>query len=72
MAGALTERDFVTKLERARFEEITVHERRPVSIDDLTLYPLFTDELIELMRTLIAPDRQGAVATAIVVTATLQ
>lgn len=72
MAGALTERDFVAKLERARFGEITVHERRPVSIDDLTLYPLFTDELIELMRTLIAPDRQGAVATAIVVTATLQ
>jgi hypothetical protein len=72
VAGALTERDFVEKLERARFREITVHERRPVSIDDLTLYPLFTDDLIELMRTLIAPDRQGAVATAIVVTATLQ
>ena len=72
MAGALTERDFVEKLERARFGEITVHERRPVSIDDLTLYPLFTDELIELMRKLIAPDRQGAVATAIVVTATLE
>ena len=72
MAGALTERDFVDKLERAGFGGITVHERRPVSIDDLTLYPLFTDELIELMRTLIAPDRQGAVATAIVVTATLQ
>jgi arsenite methyltransferase len=72
VAGALTERDFVQKLERARFAGITVHERRPVSIDDLTLYPLFTDELIELMRKLIAPDRQSAVATAIVVTATLQ
>jgi hypothetical protein len=71
VAGALTERDFVDKLERAGFEEITVHERRPVSIDDLALYPLFTDELIELMRQLIAPDRQGAVATAIVVTARL-
>jgi hypothetical protein len=43
-----------------------------VSIDDLILYPLFTDELIELMRTLIAPDRQGTVATAVVLTATLQ
>jgi arsenite methyltransferase len=72
VAGALTERDFVDKLERAGFGEIKVHERRPVSIDDLTLYPLFTDELIDLMRKLIAPDRQGAVATAIVVTATLQ
>ena len=40
-----------------------------VSVDDLTLYPLFTDELIGLMRTLIEQDRQGAVATAIVLTA---
>jgi hypothetical protein len=72
VAGALTERDFVEKLKRAGFREIRVHERRPVSIDDLTLYPLFTDELIELMRRLIAPDRRAAVATAIVVTARLQ
>lgn len=72
MAGALTERDFVEKLERAGFGDITIRERRPVSIDDLTRYPLFTDELIDLMRKLIAPDRQGAVATAIVVTARLQ
>jgi arsenite methyltransferase len=71
VAGALTERDFVEKLERAGFGNITIRERRPVSIDDLTLYPLFTDELIDLMRKLIAPDRQGAVATAIVLTARL-
>jgi arsenite methyltransferase len=72
VAGALTERDFVEKLGRAGFGDITIRERRPVSIDDLTLYPLFTDELIDLMRKLIPPDRQGAVATAIVVTARLQ
>ena len=71
MAGALTERDFVEKLEKAGFGEIEVHQREPVSLDDLTLYPLFTDELIGLMRKLITPDRQAAVATAIVVTATL-
>ena len=40
-----------------------------MSIDDLALYPLFTDELIDLMRKLIAPDRQGAMATAVMVTA---
>jgi hypothetical protein len=71
VAGALTERDFVEKLERAGFREITVHERRPVSVDDLTLYPLFTDDVIAMMRTLIAPGRQGAVATAVVLTARL-
>jgi hypothetical protein len=42
-----------------------------VSVDDLSLYPLFTDELIELMRTLIPPERQTAVATSVVVTACL-
>jgi hypothetical protein len=43
-----------------------------VSIDDLTLYPLFTEELIDLMRKLIPPDRRRAVAAAIVITARLQ
>jgi arsenite methyltransferase len=72
VAGALTERDFVGKLDQTGFRQIAVHQREPVSVDDLTLYPLFTDEVIGMMRTLIAPDRQAAVATAIVVTATLQ
>ena len=71
MAGALTERDFVEKLEQAGFSDVEVHQREPASVDDLALYPLFTAELIQLMRTLIAPERQGAVATAIVVTAKL-
>jgi arsenite methyltransferase len=69
VAGALTERDFVEKLEKAGFGEIQVHERDPVSVDDLALYPLFTAELIELMRTLVPPDRQSAVATSVVITA---
>jgi hypothetical protein len=71
VAGALTERDFVEKLEQAGFGGVEVHVREPASIDDLALYPLFTDELIALMRKLIAPDRQHAVATAIVLTAKL-
>ena len=69
MAGALTERDFVEKLEKAGFGQIHVHHREPVSVDDLALYPLFTGELIELMRTLIPPERQHAVATSVVITA---
>jgi hypothetical protein len=71
VAGALTERDFVEKLEQAGFGEIEVHQREPASVDDLALYPLFTDELIELMRELIPPERQLAVATSVVITATL-
>jgi hypothetical protein len=69
VAGALTERDFVEKLERAGFGEIAVRHREPVSVDDLALYPLFTPELLRLMRELIPQERQSAVATAIVLTA---
>jgi len=69
VAGALTERDFVEKLEKAGFEQIEVHHREPVSVDDLALYPIFTPELIQLMRTLIPSERKGAVATSVVITA---
>ncbi len=69
MAGALTERDFVEKLEQAGFVDIDVHQREPASVDDLALYPLFTDEVIDLMRTLLPTEQQGAVATAIILTA---
>lgn len=69
MAGALTERDFVEKIEKAGFGEIVVHHREPVSVDDLAIYPLFTSELIELMQKLIPADRQHAVATSVVITA---
>ena len=46
-----------------------MHQREPVSVDDLTLYPLFTPELIQMMRTLIPLERQAAVATSVVITA---
>ena len=71
MAGALTERDFVEKLEKAGFGDIRVHHREPISVDDLSLYPLFTPEVIELMRTLLPPEQQRAVATSVVLTARL-
>jgi arsenite methyltransferase len=71
VAGALTERDFVAKLEQAGFTEIEVHHREPCSIEDIALYPLFTEELIGLMRDLIPPERQLAVATSVIITATL-
>ncbi|HEX2273326.1 MAG TPA: hypothetical protein VHG90_05595 [Acidimicrobiales bacterium] len=71
MAGALAERDFVAKLEKAGFVDVEVVDRQPRSIDDFTMYPLFTPELIELMRRLIPPEQQSSVATAVVVRARL-
>jgi len=66
VSGALAERDFVTKLERAGFSEIEVLQREPLSIDDCALYPLFDDELLTLMRSVIAPQKQDAVGVAVV------
>jgi arsenite methyltransferase len=40
-----------------------------VSIDDCALYPLFTDEVISLMRELIPPQKQQAVAVSVVISA---
>ena len=48
-----------------------MRHREPCSIDDIALYPLFTDELLGLMRTLIPVDRHHAVATSVVIAAKL-
>jgi hypothetical protein len=37
VAGALAERDFVTKIERAGFTKIEILERTPMGVDDCTL-----------------------------------
>jgi arsenite methyltransferase len=71
VAGALTERDFVTKLQRAGFSKIEILERAPMGVDDCALYPLFTTDVLDLMRALISPQRQQTIGTAIVVCAHL-
>lgn len=71
MSGALAERDFVEKLQKAGFGSIEVPVRMPWGVDECALYPLFTDELIELMRKLIPLEDQGRVAKSIVVKAQL-
>ncbi|MDQ4094782.1 MAG: hypothetical protein M3174_01060 [Actinomycetota bacterium] len=65
----MAERDFVEKLEKAGFSQIEVAARIPWGVDQCALYPLFTDELIELMRKLIPVEDQGGVAKSVVVKA---
>jgi arsenite methyltransferase len=71
VAGALAEEDFVQKLEKAGFGGIEVLEREPLGIDDCALYPLFSDEVIRLMKELIPPERHDTVAISVVVRALL-
>lgn len=66
VAGALAEHIFVEKLQRAGFIDLRIDHRVPYSIDDVARYPLFTEGLIALMRELIPPERQTAVATCVI------
>jgi SAM-dependent methyltransferase len=71
IAGALAETDFVHKLTKAGFTDVEVVHRERMSIDDCALYPLFTPEVINLMRHLIPLERHSHVAVAIVLRARL-
>jgi SAM-dependent methyltransferase len=68
VAGALAEQDFLYKLRKAGFADAEVRERRPLGIDDCALYPLFSAEVISMMRELIPPSKHDRVAVAVVVT----
>jgi arsenite methyltransferase len=69
VSGALAERVFAEKLHRAGFVDVWVGGHRPSGIDEASDYPLFTDEVIELMRRTIPPDRHDHVATGVIVKA---
>jgi hypothetical protein len=57
-------------LQRAGFANVWVGGHRPFGIEDAALMPLFTHEVIEVMRRTISVDRQDRVATAVIVKAT--
>jgi arsenite methyltransferase len=69
VSGALAERVFAEKLERAGFANVWVGGHRPFGIEDAALLPLFTDEVIEVMRRTILLDHQDRVATAVIIKA---
>jgi arsenite methyltransferase len=66
VSGAMAERLFVSKLHNAGFEDIWIGERTPFGIDQAALYPLFTAEIIALMRELIPASRHRQVATCVI------
>ena len=69
MSGALAERVFVDKMTNVGFSNVEVLDRRRFGIEDAASYPLFTPELIELMRQLLSPGQHASVAVAVTVTA---
>lgn len=69
MSGALAERVFATKLDNVGFAGVTVHDRRPFGLADAARLPMFTPDLIELMRELLTPRQQDEVAVSVTLTA---
>jgi len=65
----VAERVFAKWLRKAGFIEIAVADERWLGIDDLERYPLFTSDLLDLMRRAIAPERHNALARSMTFTA---
>lgn len=69
MSGALTERAFVDNLTRAGFTDVAVVSRRTYGLSELEHEPLFTPDLIAVMRRCLDPEIQDRIGRVIVVTA---
>lgn len=66
MSGALAERAFAAKLRKVGFADVWIGEKVPYGIDQAALYPLFSIELVQLMRRLIPRERQDRVAISVI------
>lgn len=65
----MAERVFAGKLERSGFTGVWVGGHRPFGIAEAAMYPLFTPEVIEVMRRTIPPEHQDHVASGVIVKA---
>jgi arsenite methyltransferase len=62
----MAERVFARKLQKVGFTDVTVGNRIPFGVEHAALFPLFTPDLLALMRRLIPAERQGCVATSVI------
>jgi arsenite methyltransferase len=68
-AGAMAERALLRGLGRVGLVDVEVRERHPFGVEDCARFPLFTPELLDVMRATIPQERQPTIATVITVTA---
>jgi arsenite methyltransferase len=65
----MAERVFVDKMAKVGFDRVEVLDRRPFSLAEVAVYPLFTSDLIELMHALLPAEQQAEVAVSVTVSA---
>ena len=68
-AGAMSERALLRGLTRVGLVDIAVHERHSFGVEDCARFPLFTPELLAVMRATIPAHRQPEIAVCLTVTA---
>jgi SAM-dependent methyltransferase len=69
LSGALSEVALYKGLRRAGFRDVAVEPLEPFGIAECALYPLFSDELLALLRTRVRPERQDRIAMSVLVRA---
>lgn len=65
----MAERVFAGKLEKSGFTGVWVGGHRPFGLEEASMYPLFTAEVIEVMKRTIPLEHQDHVATGVIVKA---
>ena len=66
IAGAVSERVLRRKLARAGFTDIDVGGHARFTLEDVALYPLFTVEVLQLLRQLLPQEAQQQVACSVI------
>jgi SAM-dependent methyltransferase len=67
LSGALSEVALYKGLRRAGFREVAIEPLEPFGIEECSLYPLFGDGLLALLRARVPPDRQDRIAMSVLV-----
>ena len=67
LSGALSEIALYKGLRRAGFRDVAIEPLHDFGIAECALYPLFHDELLELLRRLVPAERHGRIARSVFV-----
>jgi arsenite methyltransferase len=69
LSGALSEKALYKGLRRAGFRAVDIQALDRFGIDECSLYPLFDDALLDLLRSTIPPERHDRIARSVIVRA---
>jgi SAM-dependent methyltransferase len=69
LSGALSEVALYKGLRRASFRDVSIGQEAPFGIAECAMYPLFSDDLLALLRARVPVERHDRIATTVVVRA---